>query len=123
MNKFLWASPHTPTKQQRLEMHNNVVLLQDKKPDLFNRLSNIHIGTDLDELSVELLQYCLIRAYTLVQPAGSPAFMAVLGKHRIEFNKVPIIFSFSKRMSIDEEQPDGSIKKVSIFKHEGFINI
>ena len=31
------------------------------------------------------------------------------------------LFSFSMRESVEEELPDGSVKKTSVFKHQGFI--
>lgn len=40
--------------------------------------------------------------------------------HRV---KVQCYFAFSKREVIEEPQPDGSVKKVSIFKHAGFVPV
>jgi len=55
-----------------------------------------------------------------VMIGGAPFLMsplvAVLDKYGIEF-----VYAFSARVSTEEVQPDGSTKKVSVFKHIGFV--
>lgn len=34
-----------------------------------------------------------------------------------------ILYAFSKRESIEQVQPDGSIRKVNVFRHTGFVEI
>ena len=54
-----------------------------------------------------------------VMIGGAPYMMGVLQNQRRLHNYVPV-FAFSKRVSL-EEMVNGSVKKVSIFKHEGFV--
>lgn len=125
MNKYLWASPHNPTEAQLKELsvlNGKVVLLKDINPDLFGRLSNLQFDTDLDKLAGELLSFAMANCDFLVQPAGSPAFHMRLGITNVNSGmEMPILFAFSKRVSKDVENPDGSVTKTVVFNHEGFI--
>lgn len=51
---------------------------------------------------------------------GAPFFMSALEKVLIEAGIQPI-YAFSIRESVEEPQPDGSVRKVNIFKHKGFV--
>ena len=53
---------------------------------------------------------------------GAPYLMGALELGLNLFNIRPC-YSFTKRISIDETQADGSIKKVSVFRHETFIYV
>ena len=130
--KYLWASPHKMTEEQKdsLEGWTTVTKLEDINPVLQNKLSNIQLDTDLRELAIELVEFTSENEFDcLVQPAGSPAFQFELGKewdycaNVVEFPKklFKIIYSFNQRVSEDIPQADGTIKKVSLFKHEGWV--
>lgn len=63
---------------------------------------------------------------SLIAPGGSPAFMALLCKKIAKWEQdsgetITLMFSDTARESRDEPQPDGSIEKVSVFKHRGWI--
>ena len=121
-NTFLWASVHQPTSQQ-IESLGKVFMLQDVNPGLLSKLGNIQQDSDLHALAVELIKYARDNDSTLVQPAGSPAFHVVLGKRLagiLATDRPSVIFSYSKRVSYDVVLPEGT-KKVSYFKHEGWI--
>jgi hypothetical protein len=51
---------------------------------------------------------------------GAPYLMPALEQ---ELRRVGIqpVYAFSKRISIDQPQPDGRIKKISNFKFEGLV--
>lgn len=55
-----------------------------------------------------------------VMVGGAPWFMSALCVSLKERGFNPV-FSFTERQSIDEPQGDGSVKKVSVFNHVGFI--
>lgn len=57
---------------------------------------------------------------TQVLIGGAPWLMAPLINSLKKRGFVPV-FAFSKRVSAEELQTDGSVKKISVFKHEGFI--
>lgn len=51
---------------------------------------------------------------------GAPFFMAILEAELKEHRIIPV-YAFSERKSVEEVQPDGSVRKVSVFEHLGFI--
>ena len=123
MTKFLWASPHVITPEQVSSL-GEIVLLRGINPGLQNRLSDIRMDTDLNELALELIAMAVLQGYTIVQPGGSPAFQLVLGKRLAGIpvtDRPSVMYAFSKRISVDTIQEDGTIKKTSTFKHEGWV--
>lgn len=55
-----------------------------------------------------------------VMIGGAPFFMEELSHSCRECGLVPV-FAFSKRESVEQVQPDGSVRKVAVFRHLGFI--
>jgi len=55
-----------------------------------------------------------------VMIGGAPYLMATLEKALREVGLNPI-YAFSQRVSIDKENPDGSVTKTMVFKHLGFV--
>lgn len=53
---------------------------------------------------------------------GAPFFMSTLEKHLLVNGIVPL-YAFSVRESKEITLDDGSVGKVSVFKHKGFISI
>lgn len=121
--KILWASAHDPTLEQLREMEEagEVSFLKKVSPELFQKLTNLQIDSNLRQLAEELVSFLRKKNFSmLVQPAGSPAFLFVLGTV-MKDTEFPVFFAHSKRVSKDVPQPDGTIKKVSTFRHEGWI--
>ena len=121
-NKFLWASVHQPTQEQ-IKSLGEVIMLQDVNPGLLSNISDIQQDSNLSLLALNLINFAIDNNHTLVQPSGSPAFHVVLGKALLTIDspdRPQIMFSFSKRVSYDIVLPEGT-KKVSYFKHEGWV--
>ena len=55
-----------------------------------------------------------------VMIGGEPFLMAPLEKALRFLGRTPM-YAFSKQVSYEIEQEDGSIKKINTFKHEGFV--
>lgn len=115
----LWCSPHQPTKEQGA----NYILLKDVNPELFQKLINSPDNRDeLEKLAEKLIVFAEKNNYEIYQPAGSPAFQFVLGylsyPTQIKFN-----YAHTERESEDVPQEDGTIKKISIFRHKKFIEL
>jgi len=122
MTKFVWCSPHTPTEEQLSELGTDIQYLKDIDPELMATISNLKPSDDLYSVAKALLHQ-FDHDTVLLQPAGSPAFQFNLGKVYARGNatELPIVmYAMSERVSEDIPQPDGSIKKVSIFKHLGW---
>jgi hypothetical protein len=57
---------------------------------------------------------------TAAMIGGAPFFMPVLEAALVRKGITPV-YAFSRRETVDEEQPDGSVRKVSVFRHLGFV--
>ena len=51
---------------------------------------------------------------------GAPFFMGPL-ERALAAAGVKVLYAFSKRDSVDEKLPDGSVKKTQVFRHIGFV--
>jgi len=51
---------------------------------------------------------------------GAPWLMGPLAAKLRQVGVVPL-FAFSTRESADQAQPDGTVRKVSVFRHRGFV--
>lgn len=98
--------------------------------------NNIQILLTFDEIpSVEELDR---RAYSLatlvtnmgasnashhrVMIGGAPYFMGALEKALKAQGHQPV-YAFSRRESVDQLQSDGTVKKVAVFQHLGFVEV
>ena len=53
---------------------------------------------------------------------GAPYLMGPLETILRQEGFLPV-YAFSKRESVDEPQPDGSVRKVAVFRHAGFVRV
>lgn len=53
---------------------------------------------------------------------GAPYFIPFLVSILMVFRIIPL-FSFTKRVSVEEHQPDGTVVKRTVFRHEGWVDI
>jgi hypothetical protein len=51
---------------------------------------------------------------------GAPFLMAPLERALADQGFTPL-YAFSRRESVEERQPDGSVRKVNVFRHAGFV--
>lgn len=129
MKKLIWCSPHVPTQEQIQELTNigEIIFLKDVNLDLQKRLENTPDDAEMaEELAWDFLAYLDSKFYNyaVVQPAGNPMFQYILGAiNGIREEKTDVYYAYSVRESAEEKQPDGSVKKVAIFKHKCFIKV
>jgi len=124
--KAIWASAHTITEEQKSSLEAegfDVLFLQDINSKLLSKLSNLELESDRETLVQSLVREAMKVGSsefpaTIIQPAGDPAIQFQLG--RIETN-APVWYAFTERVSEDIPQEDGSIRKVSVFKHAGWV--
>lgn len=55
-----------------------------------------------------------------VMLGGAPWLMPALEK-AAHLASLSVCYAFSKRVSEEQHQPDGSVRKVNVFRHQGFI--
>lgn len=127
----VWASPHKPTVWQYISLqgiYKDIEFLKDTHPKLFTEICDS--PSDVPSLKKLATKLCdALKSKAIIQPAGSPAFQHILGAEMVaqyshkDNPPVLIAYSHSKRVSVDEIQEDGTIKKISIFEHEDWIEI
>jgi len=71
----------------------------------------IHLATMAEELN-----------YSSAMIGGAPFLMSELEKALI-YRGIRPLYAFSRRESVEETLPDGSVKKVNVFRHEGFVDL
>lgn len=83
----------------------------------------------MDDIQWRASQICELVASTFadVEPkvlllGGAPFLMSTL-EIFAALRGWTCVYAFSKRESVEELQPDGSIKKISVFKHAGFVEV
>lgn len=128
----MWASAHQPTSEQLAEISNfveerelepTVYYLKDLNPEMYLEMINSSDSEDdVQELAYRFTKFVDGEYKIVYQPAGSLLFHFCLGA-LAEYSDTIIAYSYSKRVSEDIPHPDGSVKKVSVFKHEKFMYI
>lgn len=58
--------------------------------------------------------------FTRVMVGGAPYLMGPLCAALKEYGLEPV-FAFTERVSVDEVQPDGSVRKTAVFRHSGWV--
>ncbi len=80
------------------------------------------IAKELRAKAEALAQMVAYDKYDTVMIGGAPFFMAPL-EAALRARNIKILYAFSKRESVDEMQKDGSVKKVQVFRHAGFVEV
>ena len=77
--------------------------------------------SDVKELKAIAHEISMLAIYFdyAIMPVGSPALMWLLTYEIV----TPVLFAHSERISQDVVQDDGSVKKISTFKHVEFIEL
>lgn len=78
----------------------------------------IPLREDMETRAEKLVS--LLGDYPAAMVGGAPYFMPILDKALRAAGKTPL-YSFSKRVSEDVPQEDGTVKKVTSFKHAGWV--
>lgn len=70
--------------------------------------------------STELAAIASLSGATHAMIGGAPYFMSHLERALKEAGITPL-YSFSERKSIDQPQADGTVRKVAVFEHVGWV--
>lgn len=94
------------------------------KSQVQNLLNFIEIPTyaGMKSRAQKLAHMCKEDGYTKAMIGGAPFFMSVL-EQELKLKGIIPVYSFNVRNSKEVEQEDGTIKKVSIYKHSGFYEV
>ena len=52
---------------------------------------------------------------------GGAFWLVIPLENALSCKRIATVFAFSQRVSEDQVQPDGSVKKVAVFRHVGFV--
>ena len=77
---------------------------------------------DLCEAAVALTEICEAEGAGIAMIGGAPFFMKTL-EDCLAMNGILAVYAFSVRESADVPQPDGSVRKVAVFRHLGFVGM
>ena len=64
--------------------------------------------------------YVVNERFSFAMIGGAPFLMAPLEEALRRVGIVPL-YAFSTRESVEQVQPDGSVRKVAVFRHQGFV--
>ena len=63
---------------------------------------------------------CANESFKFAMIGGAPYLMAPL-EVALRAHGITPVYAFSVRESVDQVQPDGSVRKVAVFRHAGFV--
>lgn len=121
---FINASNHNLTEEQKREVNEvlgaTIIELPEKLKRDWANVTPDNINLIMRDLLEVIYPLAKNNENTvLVHVAGHPALVArTVGM--LKYLNIDCYWAFSQRVSIEEAQPDGSILKRNVFKHEGF---
>ena len=116
--KIINLTQHYATVEQ---LSVGVVEVEDKKA-LCNFLTFIDAPSsiELQKIAFDIAQFA--KGYQCAMIGGAPYLMSALEIELKQLNVQPI-YSFSKRQSVEKVELDGTVTKINVFKHVGWIYI
>jgi hypothetical protein len=76
---------------------------------------------DIKDRAVALAMIAETSGASEAMIGGAPYLMTCL-EDQLSKRGIKPLYAFSTRESIEQHQPDGSIRKIAVFKHIGFVN-
>ena len=114
---------HTLTTPQLSELGGEPIHIKVIDAALAAKIANCPpSAAELEAMAASLCQIALAHGTRILAGSGSPAFTAVLGREAARTGVV-LVFAHSERVSVDAVQADGSIRKVSEFRHVRFFEV
>ena len=77
-------------------------------------------GKDMYDRSRHMVNIALRNMADAVMLGGAPFFMSQLELSMFEFG-IETLYAFSRRESVEETLPDGTVRKTAVFRHVGFV--
>jgi len=119
MKKLFVCFSHSLTQPQKDDFDGEIVVLKDIDADLANKASNVPpewSEAEIVELAENIVDAAIRENATHFYIAGEPTLVYHAMKGAKEAG-MQVIQSTTRRESEDIAQPDGSVKRVSKFKH------
>jgi hypothetical protein len=130
---ILNLTQHTATQEQKAQLVVEPRMCKDKIRELLT-FEEIPSKEEIEARASELARIAASEAshyagdtdnmiwITRVMIGGAPYLMSALEKALRECGFTPV-YAFSRRESVEQPQPDGSVKKTAVFRHIGFVEV
>ena len=115
---ILNLTQHRCTAEQ---LSDGIENIPSKHQEQLEKLLTFPAGYDLTDLVTSakaLAKLAHHLRYDAAMIGGLPALVGHLGRELIALD-ISVGYARTERVSVDQPQPDGSVKKVSVFKHVG----
>lgn len=76
----------------------------------------------LEERAREVVKIAKLQHANKAMIGGAPFFMGTLERH-LKAAGFRVFYAFSRRESVEQTLTDGSVKKVNVFRHLGFVEV
>lgn len=122
MKKLVNLTQHNMTADQLVgfEVVDNGVANNEVKSLLtFNDIPSVK---EMQERADKIALYAVENGASYAMIGGAPYFMGFL-ESALKANGVNPLYAFSVRDSIEQVQEDGSVRKVNIFVHKGWVEV
>ena len=119
---ILNLTQHLPSDEQVVA---GVVDLPTEAKQVLKGLLDFHDLPTSEEITVRAVAICAIaKEYGAKQVmlGGAPFLMGTL-EAVLKDNGIKPLYAFSKRISVEKTNPDGTVVKTSEFKHMGFVEV
>lgn len=114
--KIVNLTQHSPTAEQ---VEAGVVVYVMGAVTALLTFDSLPMVADVWQRARSLAQIAQASGATHAMIGGAPFLMKELEFQLKQVGIVPL-YAFSQRISSEEVQPDGSVRKVNVFKHGGF---
>lgn len=120
----------TPEQVASLPVEGEIVHVRDWAPELAPMFTNSPSDADAIRAGVRAVIGSIESkgVVGIILPGGSPAWMFALARligqregAAVCMNYPRYLFAHSERVSVEEPQPDGSVRKTAVFQHRGWI--
>lgn len=122
---------HALTEEQRQDVSSAKQLhfLITQAPELFAQVANI--PPDIEQIQMQKLAFKVAKLAAqydvAILPIGSPEFQFMLAAHLISLTAPEVslaaptvVFARTRREAAEATTPDGSVAKISVFRHAGW---
>ena len=75
---------------------------------------------EVEDRAAALANLAAVNVAAAAMIGGAPFLMGPL-EAALKLRGITPLYAFSRRESVDEVQPDGSVRKVAVFRHMGFV--
>lgn len=86
----------------------------------FLTFENLPTRREIEACAYTLARIAVGQKVTHAMIGGAPYLMSTL-EHALKYYGVQPLYAFSKRESVEKTLDDGTIQKVSVFKHAGWV--